>query len=286
MWGCRPRVANRTRASVRRRSNASGRTGQRTASSRFQNGSRSAGSWSRIASPRSRRSRPGVAWTRASWRSSRRSVAASTRGRRAVFVAGVGTSRPRYRAPSKTTAGWTGGPSHHLRDPGYDRGRSLSPTGALHTRGRRRVRTSWGGLTSGGAQPTARAVAPTPAVPAPPAAQAPAAARPARSVRWAREGVGPGPHPCGRRPRPPPDARGSPPRPPRLPPDTDRVHGTDLPRGRHRPPPPEAAGAGPTVGGPVSSSRSSRPPRGARDRCRRRLRTSPFARDGALRHRP
>ena len=66
------------RSSVRRRSKASASAGQRIASSRFQNGSGSVGSCSRIASPRSRSSRPGMAWTRASWTSSRRIVAGST----------------------------------------------------------------------------------------------------------------------------------------------------------------------------------------------------------------
>ena len=69
-------VANSTRISVRRRSKASGSAGQRTAASRFQNGSGSVGSWSRIASPRSRSSRPGVAWTWASCTSSRRMTVA------------------------------------------------------------------------------------------------------------------------------------------------------------------------------------------------------------------
>ena len=45
----RPIEANSTRTSVSRRSKAPGSSGQRTASSRFQNGSRSTGSWSRIA---------------------------------------------------------------------------------------------------------------------------------------------------------------------------------------------------------------------------------------------
>ena len=77
MCGVRPNDAKSTRASVRRRSKASGSVGQRSPSSRFQNGSCSTWSWSRMASPRSRRSRPGTAWTLASWRSSQCIVAAS-----------------------------------------------------------------------------------------------------------------------------------------------------------------------------------------------------------------
>ena len=52
-------------------------SGQRRHSSRFQNGSGSIGSTSRMASPRSRRSRPGTAWIRASWSIRRCIVAAS-----------------------------------------------------------------------------------------------------------------------------------------------------------------------------------------------------------------
>ena len=59
MCGVRPIDANSTRTSVRRLSNAWGSSGQRSPSRRFQNGSRSTGSWSRIESPRSRSRDPG-----------------------------------------------------------------------------------------------------------------------------------------------------------------------------------------------------------------------------------
>ena len=87
MCGRRPSDANRTRISVRRRSNASTSAAQRSPSSRFQNGSGSTGSWSRMASPRSRSSRPGMAWTRASWRSRCRMVSASTSVAHRVTIA-------------------------------------------------------------------------------------------------------------------------------------------------------------------------------------------------------
>ena len=87
MCGCRATDANSTSASVRRASNASGASGQRRASRRFQNGSGSVGSCSRIASPRSRSSRSGIAWTRASCTSRRRIVRASMARRRRWEVA-------------------------------------------------------------------------------------------------------------------------------------------------------------------------------------------------------
>ena len=189
MWGCRPRVANRTRASVRRRSNASGRTGQRTASSRFQNGSRSAGSWSR-SRRRPDHAGPGPAWRGPALRGG--AAGAALRRPRVADAACsssvVGTSRPRYRARSKTTAAWTGGPSDHLRDPGYDRARSsprpercipVADDASDHPAVRLTSRTR-------SARPAARWPRLRRSAAAP-AAQAAAAARPARSVRWARE---------------------------------------------------------------------------------------------------
>ena len=110
---------------------------------------------------------------------------------------------------------------------------------------------------------------------APGAPPAPASA----TRRFGPVPVGPRPHPCGRRPRPSSDARRSPPRPARLPPDPDRVHGPDLPRGRHRPPAPEAAGPRAAVGSPVRVPPLPGRSR-ARDRCRRR-RGHGSSRDGA-----
>ena len=75
--GWRPIDANRMPTSANRRSNADASPGQRAPSTRFQKSSGSSGSWRSSASPRSRSSRPGIAWTSASCRSRRRSVSLS-----------------------------------------------------------------------------------------------------------------------------------------------------------------------------------------------------------------
>ncbi len=123
-WGWRPSVAKRARTSTSRRSKAAGSAGQRTASSRFQNGSASVGSWRSRLSSRSSRTRPGMAWTSASWRSRIRTRSASMAGGIGEGYAKPAGATATYLTASHrstTPGGPPGGPDHARDDEEIDR---------------------------------------------------------------------------------------------------------------------------------------------------------------------